>query len=688
MFRRCDVSGRAAALGVATLAWLAAPAARAQQYETVVRSAGGPPQPMSAAVDAGEARVLAGTGGDPALAAQDLPGVARPAPGTTGLVLWGAVPAESRVLFEGIEIPALYHFGGFRSTVGAELPSRIEVVPGAFSAEYGRAIGGLVRVDGVLPAAGLPALVLDANLLDASLAVRGALPHGLRLGAAVRASYLDQTYGRYAPANATALYAIPRYADAQIDASLAIGAGATLRALLLTSWDRVQRRLGAEALGLPERIEDRGQSWWRAGILYAERGDADDGLAATLYVGGDRSTLQQSFGSAPSSQAISSTSAGLRARYRAALAPRLRLTLGMDGLVQRAHVDRDGSLTIPAREGDVTVFGQPPGDDTASDSWTATVGDLGAYAVATLSVASWTFSPGLRADAFPVDGDRLLPPVGAMPRIGFSRLGWALDPRATVAYAPRAGLILKAAGGLYHQPADPADLSSVFGGPGLGPSRALHGALSIWKALSEHSSIEAVGFYRRLDALPVRSPVATPLLAQALTSDGRGRTFGVSAAVRRELAAGTLAWLAYTLSRSERWTDGGAARLLDFDQTQVVTAVASHQAGRWVLSARARYATGMPRTPVAGSFFDSRDGVYQPIFGAQNSTRLPPFFEVDARVDRSVTLGPVKLTLYLDVQNVTGRRNPEEIVYTQDFSSSGYLTGPPLLALFGVRIES
>src|SRR5215468_7657693 len=152
MSRRRDLCAGAAAI-VAALAWDAgargdpAQESTTPAYETVVRVPGAPPQPVSAGIDAAEARRVPGAGGDPSVAAQDLPGIARPAPGATGLVVWGSTPAETRVFYEGIEIPALYHFGGFRSTVGAELVGRIDVVPGAFSAEYGRAIGGLVRVD-------------------------------------------------------------------------------------------------------------------------------------------------------------------------------------------------------------------------------------------------------------------------------------------------------------------------------------------------------------------------------------------------------------------------------------------------------------------------------------------------------------------------------------------------------------
>jgi TonB dependent receptor/TonB-dependent Receptor Plug Domain len=656
-------------------------------YTTVVRAPGGPPQPVSAAVEGEQARHLPGTGGDPALAAVDLPGVARPAPGATGLVVWGASPAETRVLFDGVEIPALYHLGGFRSTVGAELVGRIEVVPGAYGADYGRALGGLVRVES-RPADGQGAhLLLDANLLDVSASVRARVLPRLWVAVAARTSVLDLTYGRLAPRSTTALFPIPRYSDGQLEATLDVAPRATLRALVLASRDQVERDLDGATPGLPDRIERQQQSWWRAALFYDERGE-DDGLGATLFAGGDRTALDQQLGSVPASQAVSAAEVGLRARYRARLGEGFRLGLGLDGLLQRARVRRAGSLTVPAREGDVTVFAQPPGDDVNADTWSATVGDIGPFVTASLTRGAWTFTPGLRADAFPVDGSRVLPPVGATPVSGYARVAWALDPRLAVAYALSPALILTTAAGVYHQPVDPADLSAVFGSPALNPARAVHGTLSVWARLGEHGSVETTGFYRRLDGLAVRSPLTTPVLAGALTPDGRGQSLGVELVARRELARGTLAWVTYTLSRSERWVAGGPVRLLDFDQTHVLTAVGSHQRGAWALSGRVRYATGMPHTPVIGSFVDIRDGVFQPLLGAQNSVRLPAFFQGDARVDRTLAAGPVAVTVYLDVQNVTARRNPEEIVYTHDFTASGFLTGPPLLVLLGVRIES
>src|SRR6516164_6026154 len=107
--RRPD-SALVAAIAIAAIV-LRAATARAQDdpagappaYTTVVRASGGPPQAVSSALDADEAGRLPGTGGDPSVAAQNLPGVARPPPGATGLVLWGATPSESRVFFDEIQ---------------------------------------------------------------------------------------------------------------------------------------------------------------------------------------------------------------------------------------------------------------------------------------------------------------------------------------------------------------------------------------------------------------------------------------------------------------------------------------------------------------------------------------------------------------------------------------------------------
>src|SRR5204863_8674955 len=94
-----------------------------------------------------EARRVPGTQGDTLKVVQNLPGVGRSSFGSGQLIVWGSSPQETRVVVDGVEIPALYHVGGLRSTVNADLVKSIDLSPGAYGAEYGRGLGGLVRVE-------------------------------------------------------------------------------------------------------------------------------------------------------------------------------------------------------------------------------------------------------------------------------------------------------------------------------------------------------------------------------------------------------------------------------------------------------------------------------------------------------------------------------------------------------------
>jgi hypothetical protein len=47
----------------------------------------------------------------------------------------------------------------------------------------------------------------------------------------------------------------------------------------------------------------------------------------------------------------------------------------------------------------------------------------------------------------------------------------------------------------------------------------------------------------------------------------------------------------------------------------------------------------------------------------------------------------VKLSLFLDLQNLTNRKNPEELIYNYDFSKRSNITGLPTLAVFGARMD-
>jgi hypothetical protein len=116
--------------------------------------------------------------------------------------------------------------------------------------------------------------------------------------------------------------------------------------------------------------------------------------------------------------------------------------------------------------------------------------------------------------------------------------------------------------------------------------------------------------------------------------------------------------------------------------------LASYQLGKgWDAGARFRYTTGFPRTPVVGSSFAAATDQYDPTFGPHNSIRIPAFYQVDARIEKAFVFRREKLNVFLDVQNLTNRKNPEEIIYNFDYSKRAYISGFPTLAVLGARLE-
>ena len=170
---------------------------------------------------------------------------------------------------------------------------------------------------------------------------------------------------------------------------------------------------------------------------------------------------------------------------------------------------------------------------------------------------------------------------------------------------------------------------------------------------------------------------------------GRGRVIGLEVVARRELAAGFVAWIAYTLSRSERLDSGQTDwRLFDYDQTHILAAVAAYDLPRhWRIASRFRYVSGNPQTPVLGSVFNSVTDAYDPVFGKVNSARQPPFLQLDVRLDKQWVFDRWLLDAYVDLQNATNHTNPEGIAYNYDYTQSKVSQGLPILPFLGLRAE-
>ena len=428
------------------------------------------------------------------------------------------------------------------------------------------------------------------------------------------------------------------------------------------------------------------------GRIYA-RYERHTEAGATIVVvpswGKDVSTLTSQFGSTPTQLRDDSDVLGMRASWRGPVARGVSVGVGLDAEIVSSSIQRLGSLASPPREGDIYVFGEPPSGQLDADSWTTVVASVAPYAEADIAPFGDRLHvvPGVRFEPYVLETSRLVPQVGDVPSVGFSQEQTVVEPRISARFAITPQIAVKAAFGLYHEPPSGEDLSAVFGSPKLGLSEAEHyvvgGAVKVTRSLD----VEVTGFLSESQDLVVRSSAPSPYLADALVQDGVGRSYGAQVLLRQQQIGPFFGWISYTLMRSERQDHPGLDyRLFDYDQTHVFTALASYDLGRgFEAGMRFRYATGFPRTPVTGSYFDSLTDAYQPQFGAHNSIRIPPFYAVDVRLSKHFKIGKTQAEVYLDVQNVTDHANPEEIVYDPTYSQRGYITGLPILPVVGAR---
>ena len=90
--------------------------------------------------------------------------------------------------------------------------------------------------------------------------------------------------------------------------------------------------------------------------------------------------------------------------------------------------------------------------------------------------------------------------------------------------------------------------------------------------------------------------------------------------------------------------------------------------------------------PTTGSAFDSDQDSYVPIYGPDQS-RLTNFWQLDARLDKEFLFDELKLTLYLDIENVTFHANEELRLPDYRYRYYVIVPGLPFLPILGIRVD-
>jgi len=662
-------------------------------YRTVVRSAAAEPrEPRRHVLSREEIETMPGSQGDPLRGLQNLPGVAR-SPASLGLlVLRGAPPSQSGVFLGGHAIPRAFHVLSLSSIFPADVIDQLDFVPGNFDPAYGNATAGVVVVE---PRAGRRDGVHGHGEIDfaaASALVEGPVGDGSFV-VGVQRGYVDAVLAGTGavvervtgdPNN----FLLPSYWDYQgmVDQPLPGGAKFSLR--VLGAGDRLRGSSDSDTQSSNAGFDFR-SDFHRVDLVFRKRTRRFAFLLtpSLRYQYGLLALSNDTLKRRRDDGVLS-----LRMQGTARVTSAFDLTLGADSEIDVFRTLDDAAIIDPDTfQSASRLETRERGVETST----------GAFMVADLHRGRFGIRPGIRANAFTV----------------LDQVAHAVDPRLSARV--RLGERWKATAGIgqYSQvrpitDANSVDLinqtSGVAGGNALLPPvfnrfdpqiefaaqdtsltvrTATQASIGADLSLDAGWGLGATGYFRDQSN-------AEPLLfeGEPVSFSTRSRNLGLEVLIRKRITKKVYGWIAYTLSYGElRFVEGpddlaGRRRPSDFDQRHNLIALASYRLPRgWRIGGRFRLVSGYPFTPIVGSI--AVRGGYIPVRGGRNEGRLPPFHQLDLRVDREWVLQRVKVNAYVDIQNVYNRQNPEAILYASDFRSEAGFVGIPIYPTIGVRIE-
>jgi outer membrane receptor protein involved in Fe transport len=568
---------------------------------------------------------------------------------SSGVVIRGSSPQDSKVFIDDFEVPRLYHDIGFRSVVPAEAIESLEYTPGGFDVGFGRAASGIVNVT---TRAGGDRTSQQAEGGASELGV-------LAQGKAGRANYMiafrRSTVDLLLPALLPddldlSLTTVPRYDDEQLRVDYKLNTKWNLRVSSLGSDDALALYASKD-----ENPDKRFANRTRFVRVTAAARYHDEDWTVNLAVSG--MALQNTFERGLYQHLeVTSPSIATRGELMRTIG-NTQVRLGAENVITQHHVDL--ALPMDRREGEPL----PPDDPMdVSNRFEGTV--------TTKNLATWSnisaqldsrirFSGGVRVDSYRRANDTVV------------------QPRGELSIKLAKGLLARFSAGAYSRP---PEYQTELLETGLQAERS--------------TQLIAGTTYEPIDGVRLQGSIyytdRRRLITRVdgmLTNQGRGTTTGAEILATANRGP-WMGWLAYSYSHSTRVDEPGAERrLFDYDQPHNLSVAGSYKRGRWTFGARFRASSGMPMTPVEAGVFDSDANIHYPIFGDVNSERAPLHHQLDIRIDKSWMWGPVKMTKFLDVQNVYMNDSVVTYFYGFDYTQRAAFRSLPIMPTAGLRGE-
>jgi hypothetical protein len=267
--------------------------------------------------------------------------------------------------------------------------------------------------------------------------------------------------------------------------------------------------------------------------------------------------------------------------------------------------------------------------------------------------------------------------------------------RCTARYQTAPKQVAKLSIGTYNQSPQPMGIvtDKALGNPLLPSTKARHITGGYEWQIADLISADIQAYHNQQWDIPqqvtTQELILNPVSPRYL-SGGLGRMYGLELLLRHDQGGRFFGWLAYSLSRTERYNPSEHRwALYDKDQPHNLQLVGSYRLPHeWQIGVRMRLVSGNPETPIVGNYYDITDREYRPVYGEENSSRVDPFYQTDFRVDKKFVYNTWMLSIYLDVQNIFYYlyASPEFTVPNYNYTQKTNVSIPFVPAL-GIRAD-